>query len=77
MPGEYTLKVLYQGVQVREAKFSIANGNFVDNGIGKQNNFNDHKIIIPVKVMGTIEKWNTASWKTDAFYGNPLTGFSL
>lgn len=77
MPGEYTLKVLFQGVQVREAKFSIANGNFVDNGIGKQNNFNDHKIIIPVKVMGTIEKWNTASWKTDAFYGNPLTGFSL
>ena len=33
--------------------------------------------IIPVKVLGNLDKWNPASWKTDAFYRNPLTGFSV
>ena len=36
-----------------------------------------HRIILPVKVIGTEEKWNATAWKTDAFYGNPLTGFNL
>lgn len=36
-----------------------------------------HRIILPVKVMGTDEKWNATAWKTDAFYGNLLTGFVL
>ncbi len=77
MPGEYTVKVYFKGEQIRETKFSVANGNFADNGIGKQNNFAENKIFIPVKVMGTLDKWNTTQWKTDAFYGNPLSGFSL
>jgi hypothetical protein len=77
MPGEYTVKVFYQGTQVREASFRIENGNLADNGIASQNGFKDHKIMIPVKILATTEKWNANAWKTDAFYGNPLTGFSL
>jgi hypothetical protein len=57
--------------------FSVAGGKLADNGIAKNNKLGDHMIIVPVKVLSTAEKWNANSWKTDAFYGNPLTGFSL
>jgi hypothetical protein len=77
MPGEYTVKVFYKGEQVRETKFSIVDGNFADNGIAKQNKLTTNKIILPVKVMGNVDKWNTATWKADTFYGNPLAGFSV
>jgi len=76
MPGEYTVKVFYKGEQVRETKFNIDGGNFADNGIAKQNSISTDKVILPVKVMGNVDKWNAATWKTEAFYGNPLTGFS-
>jgi hypothetical protein len=77
MPGDYTVKVFYKGAQVREAKFSVGeDGKLVDNGIAKQNNFGNLKIIIPVKVIGTLDKWNPTTWKAEAFYGNPLTGFN-
>jgi hypothetical protein len=77
MDGEYTVKILYKAQQIREVKFSVSGGNLVDNGIAKQNNFTENKIIVPVKIMNTTEKWNANAWKTDAFYANPLTGFSL
>lgn len=76
-PGEYMVRVYRNGVQVREAKFTVgADGRFVD-GYAKQIFIPYHKIIIPVKVVGTTEKWNALSWKTDAFYGNPLSGFDV
>jgi hypothetical protein len=35
------------------------------------------KVIIPVAVVGTLDgPWNKLAWKTEAFYGNPLTGFT-
>lgn len=77
MDGEYVVKVYFQGQQVREMKFYVSSGNLTDNGIAKQNNIGDDKIILPVKIMATTEKWNATVWKTDAFYGNPLSGFSL
>lgn len=78
MPGEYTVKVFYKGGdQIRETKFSIADGNFADNGIAKQSKLSTNKVILPVKVMGTADKWNAATWKTDTFYGNTLVGFNL
>jgi hypothetical protein len=76
MPGEYTVKVFHQGEQVRETQFKIADGNFVDNGIAKQNGITTDKVLLPVKVMGNVDKWNAATSKTEGFYGNPLTGFS-
>jgi len=75
-PGDYVVKVFYKGTQVREAGFSVGpDGMLVDNGIAKQNNFGDAKIIVPVKIIGALDKWNPATWRTDAFYGNPLSGF--
>jgi hypothetical protein len=49
----------------------------VDNNIAKQNNFADDKIIVPVKIIGTLDKWNATTWRNDAFYDNPLAGFSV
>ncbi|MEJ7713480.1 MAG: hypothetical protein WKF84_27455 [Pyrinomonadaceae bacterium] len=78
MPGEYTVKVFRKGVQVREAKFSVdSEGLFVGGGFAGQINLINYGIILPVKVMGTLDKWNAIAWKTDAFYGNPVSGFSV
>ncbi len=77
-PGEYTVKVYRNGVQLRETRFTIgADGRFVDAGYAKPIFIPYYKVIIPVKVVGTTEKWDALAWKTDAFYGNPLTGFSV
>ncbi len=75
MPGEYIVKVYYNGDQVRETKFSIgSNGTYDDNGIAKQNNLTTNKIVLPVKVLGTVDKWNPTNAKAMGFYGNPLAG---
>lgn len=75
-PGEYAIKVYYNGEPVRETKFTIdAKGWIARNAFSEQIFLNDHRVVVPVKVVGNMEKWNAASWKTDAFYGNPLNGF--
>jgi hypothetical protein len=75
-PGEYTIKVFYKGAQVREAKFTIgADGMVARNGFS--NNVYPSLTLIPVKVIGTAEKWNPNSWKTGMFYGNPIAGFTV
>lgn len=76
-PGEYTVKIFRKGTQVREVKFSVGpDGRFVDSGFAGQINLINYRMILPVKVMGTQDNWNATGWKTDAFYGNPLSGFS-
>src|SRR5258705_7492339 len=70
MPGEYTVKVFYKGEQVRETKFNIDAGNFADNGLAAQNGITTDKILLPVRIMGTADKWNAATAKTAGFYGN-------
>lgn len=76
-PGEYTVKIFYKGDQVRETKFTVdQKGWIARNAFSEQIFLNDHRVIVPVKIVGTMEKWNQTSWKTDAFYGNPLKGFN-
>lgn len=76
-PGEYAVKIYRKGAQVRELKFTIGtDGKFVDAGYGKPLFLAQYKVIVPVKVIGA-EKWDALSWKTDAFYGNPIAGFSV
>jgi len=77
MPGEYTVQVFYQGDQVRETKFKIADGNFADVGVSLPNGLKTNRVILPVRVMGTADKWNPTRWKTDAFYGNPPAGLTI
>lgn len=78
-PGDYEIKVLYQGHLSRSLKFAVDDkGVLVDNGIAKTNKVGTGRIIVPVQVLGDSDgAWDHAAWKTGAFYGNPLTGFSL
>ena len=61
----------------RSLKFTVgADGKF-DNGIAAANSLGSERTILPVKIIGDQDgKWNKDAWKTDAFYGNPLTGFA-
>jgi hypothetical protein len=76
-PGEYEVKVLRDGDLARSAKFTIgADGRLVDNGITQKNNLGGLAMVLPVKVLGAGDgTWDANAWKTDAFYGNPLSGF--
>jgi hypothetical protein len=76
--GDYEIKILYKGHLVRSIKFAVdGEGKLVDNGIAKSNRLGDNRIIVPVQVLGDSDgTWDKMAWKTDAFYGNPLTGFT-
>jgi hypothetical protein len=76
-PGEYAIKIYRNGAQIRELNFTVgADGKFVAPAYTKDIPLPYHTIVLPVKIMGA-EKWDAASWKTEGFYGNPLTGFSV
>ena len=77
-PGEYEVKVLREGDLARTAKFTVGpDGKLVDNGINQKNNLGGFAMVLPVKVLGTGDgQWDPNAWKTDAFYGNPLTNFA-
>ena len=78
-PGEYEIKVMYQGHLIRSLKFAVdAEGKLVDNGIATANKLGSDRVIVPVQVIGDQDgAWDRTAWKTDAFYGNPLKGFSV
>src|SRR6266480_6163283 len=77
-PGDYEIKILYKGHLVRSIKFGVdADGKITDNGIATSNKLGNNRVIVPVQVIGDSDgQWDKNAWKTDAFYGNPLTGFS-
>lgn len=76
-PGEYTVKIFHRGTQVREAKFTIDNRGWVaPNPFSGQIFLTNYRIAVPVKVSGTLDKWNPGTARADQFYGNPLTGFA-
>jgi hypothetical protein len=77
-PGEYDVKVLRDGKLSRDVKFTVGpDGNVVDTGIAAANHLGTKRVVVPVKVLGTLDgTYNAAAWQTDAFYGNPLTGFT-
>ncbi len=75
-PGEYEIKVLQQGRLTRAAKFTVAADGSYDNGIASANKLGSNKVIVPFKILVDHVPWNKLAWKTEAFYGNPLTGFT-
>ncbi|MCI0355494.1 MAG: hypothetical protein L0099_10720, partial [Acidobacteria bacterium] len=76
-PGEYEIKVLNDNRLTRTAKFTVAEDGSYDNGIASANKLGSDKVIVPVKVIGELDgPWDKLAWKTGAFYGNPLTGFT-
>jgi hypothetical protein len=77
-PGEYTVKIYRSGAQIRELVFTVgADGRFVTPAFSNQIPLPYYRFVVPVKFVGTGEKWNAAAWKTDSFYGNPLNGFAV
>ena len=76
-PGEYEIKILENGKLARTAKFTMgSNGQLVDTGIGPKNNLGTGRIIIPVVIIGDQDgQWDRNAYKTEAFFGSPLTGF--
>ena len=42
-----------------------------------QNRIGGIRMLVPVKVVGAGDgQWDATAWKTGAFYGNPLAGFT-
>lgn len=76
-PGDYEFKLLWNNRLARSIKFSVGAEGRLDNGIGASNKLGDSRVIVPVSIIGDQEgPWDKTAWKTDAFYGNPLTGFA-
>lgn len=76
-PGEYEFKLLWNNRLARSIKFTVAPDGTFDNGIATTNKLGNKRVIFPVQIIGDQDgPWSKTSWKTDAFYGNPLTGFT-
>jgi hypothetical protein len=77
-PGDYEIKVLQNGKLSRTAKFSFGSDyKIVDTGIVKQNNLGVLRVLVPAQIVGEQDgQWDRAAYKSDAFFGNPLNGFT-
>jgi hypothetical protein len=75
-PGEYEIKCLAAGKLARVIKFTVNPDGSFDNGIASSNSLGSDRVIVPVDVRLDNPKWNRDAWKTAAYYGHPLTGFS-
>ena len=76
-PGEYEFKLLWNNKLARSIKFTVGPAGKLDNGIATANKLGNDRVIVPVTIIGDQDgAWDKAAWKTDAFYGNPLTGFT-
>ncbi len=77
-PGDYEIKVLRNGELTRSLKFTVGpDKTIADNGIVKINKIGGIRMLTPIKIVGPADgKFSSAAWQTDAFYGNPLAGFT-
>ena len=75
--GDYEVKVLRKDKLSRSIKFTVENGKIKDNGIGAANKLGTGTaVIVPVSILDDQDgPWDRNAWKSDAFYGHPLTGF--
>ena len=76
-PGEYELKVLWNNRLARSIKFTMgADGRFTSS-VASANKLGSDRVIVPVQILGDQDgQWNRAAWRTEAFYGHPLQGFT-
>ena len=72
---DYEFKLLWKNHLARSIKFTVgADGKF-DNGIATANKLGSDRVIVPVQIIGDQDgACDKTAWKTEAFYGNPLTG---
>jgi hypothetical protein len=76
-PGEYEFKLLWNNKLSRTIKFAVPSGGKLDTSLAASNKLGTDRLIVPVTILGEQDgQWDKAAWKADAFYGNPLTGFT-
>ncbi len=76
-PGDYEFKLLWNNHLARSVKFAVGSNGKFDNGIAAANKLGSDRVIVPVQIIGDQDgQWDRTAWKTEAFYGNPLTGFT-
>ena len=76
-PGEYEFKLLWNNKLARSIKFTVKADGTVDDGISTANKLGTNRAIVPVAILGDQDgTWDKNAWRTDAFYGNPLSGFT-
>ncbi|MDQ3803037.1 MAG: hypothetical protein M3416_04180 [Acidobacteriota bacterium] len=76
-PGDYEFKLLWNNRLARSVKFTVGPDGKFDNGIASANKLGSDRVIVPVQIIGDQDgQWDRTAWKTEAFYGNPLTGFT-
>ena len=76
-PGEYEFRLIWNNKLARSIKFTVGANGKLDNGIATANKLGTGRVIVPVAIIGDQDgQWDRAAWKTEAFYGNPLTGFT-
>lgn len=74
---QFTFKLLWNNKLARSIKFTVAPGGKFDNGIATSNLLGSDRVIVPVQIIGDQDGiWNKTAWQSDAFYGNPLKGFT-
>jgi hypothetical protein len=71
--GEYTFKILYKGVQIREGSFTVKNGQLADKGHNSEPGFSGYELIVPVEVMGGKDDWKPENADI-MFFANPIRG---
>jgi hypothetical protein len=75
--GEYEMKVLWNNKLARSVKFNVQPDGKLDTSLAASNKLGTDRLIVPVTIIGDQDGvWDKAAWKTDAFYGNPLNGFT-
>jgi hypothetical protein len=74
-PGDYEIKITRDGKLIRSASFTVGtDGKIVNTGLGTK--LNTIWYGLPIKVEASMEVGaNLTSYKTGAFYGNPIPGF--
>jgi hypothetical protein len=76
-PGEYEVKVLRRNKLARSIKLTLGADGTVESSAAPSNGLRASRAIVPVAVIGDQDgAWDRKAWKTEAFYGNPLTGFA-
>jgi len=76
-PGEYEFKVLWNNRLARSIKFTVGPNGKLVNAVAATDRLDSDRVVVPVTIIGDQDgPWDRASWKTDAFYGNPLKDFA-
>ena len=76
-PGNYEVKVLLDGELARTVAFIVGkDGKITDNGVAAKNGLTGFGVVVPANVLPVKEgAVDLMAYKTEAFYGNLLTGF--